>query len=168
MRSIFPILFLSLLISGCSLFGSDEEPAEILFTVQNFSAEELSITTTGKKSGLNIAKSDFTGNDGGHVPGSTESFSTDNDGMMTVMFSFLNENSELSEGEIELELREDWQWSVNFQVGSADYNPLDTCFGCQFYESFELNPMALGNSETEADSLYVVVGGNYISEPVVY
>lgn len=168
MRPFYSILFLSLLISGCSLFGSDEEPAEILFTVQNFSAEELSISTTGVKSGLNISKNDFSGNDGGHVPGSTESFNTDNDGMMTVTFSFLNENSKLSEGEFEIELREDWQWSINFQIGSADYNPLDNCFGCQFYESFELNPMALDNSETEADSLYVVVGGNYISEPVIY
>ncbi|MFO7798705.1 MAG: hypothetical protein R6V22_02975 [Rhodohalobacter sp.] len=168
MRSIFSILLLPLFISGCSLFGSDEEPAEILFTVQNFSADELSITTTGSKSGLNITKSNFTGNGDDRLPGSTESFSTDNEGTMTVNFSFLNENSELSEGDFEIELREDWQWSVNFQIDSADYNPLDTCFGCQFYESFELNPMALSNSETEADSLYVVVGGNYISEPVIY
>ncbi|MDZ7755337.1 hypothetical protein [Rhodohalobacter sp.] len=168
MRSIFTILLFSLIISGCSLFGSDEEPAEIMFTVQNFSADELSITTAGTNSGLNISKSDFTGIDDDHFPGSTKSFSTDNDGMMTVSFSFLNESSELSDGEFELELREDWQWSVNFQIGSADYNPLNECFGCQFYESFELNSMALSNQETEADSLYVVLGGNYISEPVMY
>ena len=87
---------------------------------------------------------------------------------MNVSFSFLNESSELSDGEFELELREDWQWSVNFQIDSADYNPLNECFGCQFYESFDLNPEALTNSETEADSLYVVLGGNYISEPVIY
>jgi len=168
MRSILPILFLSLFISGCSLFGSDEEPAKILFTVQNFSADEVSITTTGTKPGLNISKNDFSGNDGEHFPGSTKSFSTDNDGLMTVMFSFLNENSELSQGDFEIELREDWQWSVNFQINTADYNPLDGCFGCQFYESFVLDSEALSNPETEADSLYVVVGGNYISEPVVY
>jgi hypothetical protein len=165
MKSFFPILLISLLISGCSLFGSNEEPAEIMFTVQNFSSDELSITTTGTESDLTLSKSDFAAN---QLPGSTESFSTDNDGMMTVMFSFLNGNSELSEGEFEIELREDWQWSVNFQINAGKYNPLDGCFGCQFYESFELNPTALGNSETEGDSLYVVVGGNYISEPVIY
>ena len=87
---------------------------------------------------------------------------------MTISFSFLNESSELSDGEFELELREDWHWSVNFQIGSADYNPLNQCFGCQFYESFKLNSIALSNQETEADSLYVVLGGNYISEPVIY
>jgi len=168
MRSILPILFLSLFISGCSLFGSDEEPAKILFTVQNFSADELSITTTGTKPGLNISKNDFSGNDGEHFPGSTKSFSTDNDGLMTVMFSFLNENSELSEGEFEIELREDWLWSVNFQINSADYNPLDGCFGCLFYESFKLNPETLNSTEVETDSLYVIAGGNYISEPVIY
>jgi len=145
-----------------------EEPAEILFTVQNFSADEVSITTTGTKSGLSIAKSDFTGNDGDHFPGSTKSFNTVNDGTMTVSFSFLNENSELAEGDFEIELKEDWQWSVNFQINSADYNPFEGCFGCQFYESFKLNSEALTNSETEADSLYVVIGGNNISEPVIY
>lgn len=168
MRSILPILLLPLLISGCSLFGSDEEPAEIQFTVQNFSADELTITTTGTNSGLNITKSDFTGSEGDHFPGSTKNFNIDTDGILTVTFSILNENSELTDGEFELELREDWQWSVNFQKGSANYNPLDGCFGCQFYESFGLNQEALGNTEIEADSLYIVVGGNFVSEPVLY
>src|SRR6056297_372889 len=168
MRSIFSFLFLSLLISGCSLFGSDNEPAEIQFTLQNFSTDEVSITTTGTKPGLNISKNDFSDNGADHIPGSTKSFITDNSGMMTVMFSFLNENSELSEGEFEIELREDWLWSVNFQINSADYNPLDGCFGCLFYESFKLNPETLNSTEVETDSLYVIAGGNYISEPVIY
>lgn len=168
MKSNFSILLLSLFISGCSLFGSDEEPAEVQFTVQNFSTDELSITTAGSKTNLSISKNDFSNNEGGELPGSTSAYSSENKGTMTVSFSFLNETSELSGGEFELELREDWRWGVNFQIGPADYDPLETCLGCQFYESFELNQEALSNTESEADSLYVIVGGNYISQPVVY
>jgi hypothetical protein len=167
MKFIYIIIISTLIFSGCSLFGTDEEPAEIQFTVQNFSSDELSITTTGTKNDLNLSKSDFTNNNSESL-GSTNSFSTDIDGLMTVSFTFINNNNILSEGEFEIDLREDWQWSVNFQIGTADYNPLDTCFGCQFYESFELNPESLSSSESEADSLYVILGGNFISEPVVY
>lgn len=167
MKFIYITIISILIFSGCSLFGNDDEPAEIQFTVQNFSSDELSITTTGTKSGLNLSKNDFTGNDSQGL-GSTNSFSTDNDGLMTVSFTFINETSVLSDGEFELDLREDWQWSVNFQIGTADFNPLDNCFGCQFYESFELNPESLSSSESEADSLYVILGGNFISEPVDY
>jgi len=168
MKSFFPILFISLLISGCTLFNSDEEQAEILFTVQNFSPDELSITTSGSKTGLDISKNDFSGDGANPIPRTTKNFSTDNSGSMTVMFSFLNDNSKLTDGEFEIELREDWRWRVIFLISSADYNPLEGCFGCQFYESFELNTDALNSEDVEADSLYIVVGGNFISQPVDY
>ena len=66
-------------------------------------------------------------------------------------------------GSIELPLRPDWRWGVDFFI--RDEDPAETCFGCFGSKSFELDPK-LGYGEGK--KFYIVWGGNSISHPVVY
>lgn len=66
-------------------------------------------------------------------------------------------------GSIELPLRRDWRWGVDFFITVND--PIETCFGCFGSEEYELDPV-LGFGPEQR--LYVVWGGNSISNPVVY
>jgi len=69
----------------------------------------------------------------------------------------------LASTSIDLELREDWVWGVDIFL--TDGNPGTMCFGCAGYEAVAV-PDTLVPEAT--DSLYVVWGGNSISDPVVY
>lgn len=163
----FPILF-SLAISGCTLFGDDDEPADIQFSVENVNSDEIFILINDSKSRYEITEEDFTGSENNSFPGTTKTYGTATDGSINIIFSFHNQSIELASGEFALELKEDWLWGVNFLVASAEFNPLTSCLGCQSYKSFKLQPEALSNTDEVPDSLYVVFGGNYISEPVVH
>ena len=69
----------------------------------------------------------------------------------------------LAEGSIELEIREDWVWGVS--IALTDENPTHMCFGCMGHEAF---PIPMGLTDEPGDSLFIVWGGNSISDPVVY
>ena len=77
------------------------------------------------------------------------------DGAITVRFSLGSE----SEGEVVLEARADWEWEVQFHIAGTD--PFDQCFGCVGSATFPL-------SDREDVRLYVVWGGNSISDPVIF
>jgi hypothetical protein len=66
-------------------------------------------------------------------------------------------------GSVELPLRSDWRWGVDFFI--RDDDPAHTCFGCFGSVSYELDPR-LGFGEGK--KLYIVWGGNSISNPVIY
>jgi hypothetical protein len=74
-------------------------------------------------------------------------------------------NGEVTEtsGAIELSLRNDWRWGVDLFIQEND--PIDVCFGCFGSEAFDLDPV-LGFDANER--LYIVWGGNSISNPVDY
>ena len=65
--------------------------------------------------------------------------------------------------EFTLPLRGNWFWSVN--IHAADSDPTEGCFGC-------LERFAFGLDATlrlsPLDSLYVIAGGNYLDDPVIY
>jgi hypothetical protein len=66
-------------------------------------------------------------------------------------------------GEVTLPLRPDWRWGVQFANTTRDQ--ATQCFGCLGSRGFALPAAA---RRTDADSLWVVWGGNWISHPVVY
>ena len=66
-------------------------------------------------------------------------------------------------GVLELPLKKDWRWGVDLCIAVDD--PVQICFGCMGSESFDLDPV-LGYDEEK--SLFVVWGGNSISNPVIY
>lgn len=69
----------------------------------------------------------------------------------------------LATGTIELEIRDDWIWGVSIFL--TDENPTRTCFGCIGYKAFAIPEGLTGEPQ---DSLFMVWGGNSISDPVVY
>lgn len=69
----------------------------------------------------------------------------------------------LATGTIDLEIRDDWIWGVGIFL--TDENPTEMCFGCIGYEAFAIPEGLTGAPQ---DSLFMVWGGNSISDPVVY
>jgi hypothetical protein len=91
-------------------------------------------------------------------------FSTAHSGNIHVDFALLNDGvASSTRGSIELPLRHDWAWGVDFWV--SDTNPTSMCYGCMGSLEFPLDP-ALGYDPSM--KLYVFWGGNSISDPVVY
>lgn len=68
-----------------------------------------------------------------------------------------------SSGSIELPLRQDWIYGVDIRADTTD--PRRLCFGCIGSKAFSLAPEF---RSAEAESVYVVWGGNSISHPVIY
>ncbi|HEY9226489.1 MAG TPA: hypothetical protein VIP11_07585 [Gemmatimonadaceae bacterium] len=88
---------------------------------------------------------------------------TRNSGTLLVRFRFASGDPAASEGTIELPLRSDWAYGVQIFVDSLD--PRIGCFGCQGSRGF---PLAASHRRTAKDSVWVIWGGNSISNPVVY
>ena len=87
-------------------------------------------------------------------------FPTVTTGTLTVDFTLKSPSQgRLSEGAVELELRNDWRWEVQFHL--AEHDPTARCFGCTGAGRFPL-------ASDDTLSLWVVWGGNSINNPVVY
>jgi hypothetical protein len=78
---------------------------------------------------------------------------------LTIGFSMISQQTELAAGRVLLEVIPDWEWEVQFHIATSD--PADTCFGCQGSATFQL-------AGQDTNQLYVVWGGNSISDPVAY
>jgi len=81
----------------------------------------------------------------------------------TVAGCTVSNGTAATHGEVELDLRSNWWYSVECVVASK--NPAEACFGCQGAAAFALDP-ALGLPV--GDSLFVTWGGYDIDNPVVY
>jgi len=66
-------------------------------------------------------------------------------------------------GSVTIPLRNDWRWRVDFINATED--PVLLCFGCAGSRAFALPPT---HRAPGFDSLWVVWGGNSISDPVIY
>ena len=87
-------------------------------------------------------------------------FQTETSGTLIVDFTLAPPSQEpFSEGLVQLELRNDWEWEVRFHLAERD--PTATCFG---YIGAERFPLA----SDDCRSLWVVWGGNSIDNPVIY
>lgn len=79
---------------------------------------------------------------------------------ITVRFAMSDHNGfQLAEGQLTLEVPSDWEWEVQFHLAMLD--PADTCFGCAGSQAHRL-------ADDREQQLFVVWGGNSISDPVSY
>lgn len=86
-------------------------------------------------------------------------------GTLEVRFSFCDTLGQIvSQGEVTISLRTNWRWSIDLFRASED--PIQMCLGCFDSRSFVILDSTF--VESEDDSVFVVWGGNFISDPVVY
>jgi|GEM_PF-2114039 len=158
--------FISIIIIGMICACSFENDARVSF---QFSAEPADTTYSDT---LRVQFSDGQRTRSVYVPGfltlsnpfRTEDFYTENSGELRIKFWVFEETEDsIAFGKVALNLERDWSWSVRFYRG--EMNPFYACFGCSGYRSF---PIDTAYQITGADSIYVIWGGNSISNPVIY
>lgn len=166
--SIILITF-AVFLTSCSVFGTDDKKAETQFSVDSdlLSNQTLYINFTDSDNSKSFSNQDFQKRENpttGEL--ATPIIETATDGKLTVEFQLLDSETEqkISEGDFKLDLKEDWRYSFYILSDSAEADPTEGCFGCGGYFSFAYS---IDNSSSE-DSLYVVWGGNSISNPVEY
>ncbi len=94
----------------------------------------------------------------------TPEIETKTSGTLTLNFTITDGRGKtLASGSAFTSLRRDWGWEFIFY--RANENPALTCFGCFGSRVFVFSDSTLVES---GDSLYVIWGGNSISNPVVY
>lgn len=82
---------------------------------------------------------------------------------LEVTYEISDGGTVLSSGTVLLPRRSDWRWGVTIEAATA--NPAEFCFGCFGSRAFALAPEF---RPAGRDSIWVVWGGNSISDPVVY
>lgn len=98
------------------------------------------------------------------APGrSGREFATRRKGELYVSFRFAASGVILSAGEATVPLRSDWRYGFDIRVDST--NPTRLCFGCIGARAF---PLAAAYQRTARDSVWLIWGGNYIRNPVIY
>ena len=90
-------------------------------------------------------------------------FSTATSGSLRFGYRAVSSTTIVSEGSVEVPLREDWRYGFDIFVDSLD--PRRGCFGCMGARAF---PLAAGFRRSAKDSVWIVWGGNSISNPAVY
>ena len=151
---------------GCSLFGEDD--ARVRFRISQseiITSNEFEVTFSDGRSQRRLSTEDFPVDS---TP--TRYFDTAASGSLRVAFT-LNQSGgdRLANGNLQLDLREDWKWSVRFRADSASHDPLRDCMGCFGYCSFPIDTTALEQEyPSSPDSIYVVWGGNTLDNDRVY
>ena len=93
----------------------------------------------------------------------TMKYETCRDGFFLISFQLIKYDKIVSTGTLKLPLEKDWNMRVDFFI--KDNNPINGCFGCRGYKVF---PIEEEFRKSANDSLYVIWGGNYIANPVIY
>lgn len=150
-------------VTGCSLFGNDDQSRVRLNIDGNIQLLRSTITvqlnTPAWTKTLN--GSDF-GTPG--APTYTQTFTTATSGDLEAVITLTDRTgSHISSGTITLGLEPDWAWSITIVLDNR--NPYYTCFGCMGYKTVETDTVF---QRSASDSLFVVWGGNSIKHPVIY
>lgn len=155
-------LALALGFAGC---GEEAQEALLSYTFfeeePSFSRDLLVIEFTDGGRTRRLTGSDFVA--ASSLRSDTREFETRTSGELVTEFWLISGADTLSSGELSLQLRPDFRWNISFQRADAD--PTDMCFGCIGSVAVEL---ASSLQQVPADSLWVVWGGNSISNPVVF
>lgn len=157
-RNIF--VFSMLMVIFLAATGCEEDRAEVVIMIESCGTSHVC-----PEYHLSVLNGHFTSEfvlDGSNR--STGMIRTANSGTMRIDFViYHNGEATNTSGTLELDLKKDWRYSVNLHIGEND--PFDVCFGCMGSDEYDLDPV-LGYAGEE--NLYVVWGGNYISDPVIY
>ncbi|MFH1006082.1 MAG: hypothetical protein V1800_01105 [Candidatus Latescibacterota bacterium] len=159
-RAFPALLMVCILGSGCS---EDRALARVkLYDDTLLTKEMVVITIDDGQSKWRFGSSSLHSNSGGW---STPEIETRKEGTLLVDYQFKDsEGVVVSTGQVKLGLRRDWRWGID--VFHSDQNPYHMCMGCFGYESFPIMIPAYVTSDS--DSVFVIWGGNSISNPVVY
>lgn len=136
----FGYCMLAAMLAGCFLFESEE--ARVSFEFANYSQvkqEMIRLTFTDGKRTWKLDGPDFESDyAGSSSSGKTRTFKTASSGELKVTFKLLDGEKLVSSGQIELPLRSDWKWGIDFRPGPARENPIEGCFGCSGAKVFAL------------------------------
>ena len=164
-KPLLPLLALAVL-GGCSLLWPDQALVRFSFR----SPPDSPVTREMLRLEWNDGGNDVHALDGEDFEPTndfgtphTREFRTRRSGRMEMRFLLSDGAVQVAAGSVEISLRSDWRWGVDLVVATED--PADTCFGCAGSKSF---PIAPAFQRTPADSLWVVWGGNFIKDPVIY
>ena len=154
------ILLFIIFFSGCSLFD-EEKDAQVEFRLENNSMYEgelpIRIDFSSPSQSENLTASDFSGTKFFVGPYKTATSGTLK---IVVQLLYTNDKVEVSET-VKLPLKSDWKYGITVAVGPT--NPINLCFGCQASKAVAINSKL---NFPETDSLFIVWGGNSISNPV--
>ena len=163
------IIFLTFIVflAGCEIFETEDESTIKFGTIKN---QVLNKGTISIVAFDNSEKWNFSGKiDSNYANGSysweSQNYGTSTNGNVIILFEIKDDaNSIISRGEFSIPLKEDWAWTVDISHSSLD--PMVGCFGCFGSKSFSILDSAYINNDN--DSIFVVYGGNSISNPVIY
>lgn len=150
------LVFLAAL--GCSMTG-DEAHARVHYSQGGKLPRELLTVTVTDPMGIRTLR----GSDIGASWSDGRQFPTATSGSLQLAFRFAAGSVVASEGAVEVPLRTDWSYDFTLSVDSLD--PTRYCLGCMGHRAFPLDAAYRGSPR---DSVWLVWGGNYIKNPVIY
>lgn len=157
-RILLRFAFLVTTATGCS------EVALVSFSVfpngDRFRPEMVTVAFSDDERTRVVAADDFVGISG---RADTREFETRTSGSLDIEVMVESGAEMVARGTLDLPLDPDWRWSV--QIFLREENPHDTCIGCFGYRAF---PVDEAYRTSPAESLWMIWGGNSISNPIVY
>lgn len=148
--------------------AQDDKEAQVLFRFQDISRVHtpdmnLSIVFKDDESKNKISgRVNSSADTAGIYP--TSRYPTASAGSLMVHFTLLAPTDDtISTGDAAIPLKPDWTWEITCYV--APYNPIYGCWGCFGSSAFAMDS---AYQDTIADSVFIVWGGNSISNPVIY
>lgn len=157
-RKLIPLLILAL--SACG------EDARISISAQldpPLTMEMLTVRVIDVNRVISFTGADFVTDANHPTPTTTEVGTATSGPDLQVSYALENADVFLSGGTVTVPRRSDWRWHVT--LSAATTGPQEGCFGCFGSMAF---PLAQSFRPPERDSIWVVWGGNSISDPAIY
>lgn len=177
MNQIAHLIIISsfVLLAGCSLFDTsntnDNTQAQISVQSSLISHSQIQIRIESGQMIRTFSNSNFKERENPTIDKATPVVDMPSSGVMSIDFVFadINSGDTFSNGTIQIELKENWIHTLYFMAKSSHADPTEGCFGCLDTFSFEIDTASISpDSPFIGDSLYVILSGNSISEPVIY
>ncbi len=146
-----------LAVSGC---GKESLVSATLVAGQPIAIDMLTVEVSDGRRTWIWAADDFSTGQDRPLP-TTDEVQTASSGILDIRFRLESGGRLLSSGSAQIPLQDDWRWAVQFHASTDD----PRCFGCFGARAFALDSMLRSPGR---DSLWIVWGGNSISNPVIY
>ena len=160
--SLITVLMVLTMLNFCS---NNEARARVSLDMDSLLTRDmLTVMLNDGRSTWLIGPADFARHPRVFSRWTTPEIETGTSGTLTVEFTIADSLGEtVASGLALTQLRRDWIWEFTFSRAQA--NPALTCFGC-----FGSRVFVFSDSTTfePGDSLYIIWGGNSISNPVIY
>ncbi|HET7188479.1 MAG TPA: hypothetical protein VFI52_10000 [Gemmatimonadaceae bacterium] len=152
------VALLSFVVLACSTGGDDARVRVHYSQGGQLPRELLTVTITDP-----VGSRTLSGPDIGASWSEGREFATATSGSLHLAFKFAGGSVVASEGAVDVPLRTDWSYDFTLSVDSLD--PTRFCIGCMGHRAF---PLDAAYRVSPRDSVWLVWGGNYIKNPVIY